>query len=413
MANKVLLLTDVPPCAEYTAGIALNNLAQLLPSDGLACYAVRTFVEDVDLPPQLAHIPYETKQVAPPNRRWLSHPNWLLRKPGHMAVSIAANYGRRFPNTRRLMAEIASFARASHVDRIWCLLESDPVIRLAAPLARLLGVPLYAQVFDPIDWWLRQFRFDPISRRGILRQFGDAIRMSQRCAAISDNMANDYRRDYGVETLSIMPTASAKIAQPPAVGLRNRGEISIAVAGQLYASQEWDALLAALDSVQWQVAGRRVKIRHFGKAAIPEVPGRHVEFAGWHSQENANVLLAESDLTYCPYWFDSAFKMESRQCFPSKLVCYLAAGRPVLVHAPEYASPAQFVSAVDAGACCHSLNAADIIVAIEGLVANEAQYIQRSRNARAAFEKHLSIERQRDRFLQFLDLPVSAWRMSA
>jgi hypothetical protein len=128
----------------------------------------------------------------------------------------------------------------------------------------------------------------------------------------------------------------------------------------------------------------------------------NVEYLGWHSQEETIKLLSEVDVLYCPYWFDPAFYDESRLSFPSKLTTYLAAGRPVFFHGPEYASPAEFLKARNAAECCFSLDSAAIIASLTKLAVDETYYQQTAQNGHKAFMDCLTMPALKKNFLEFL-----------
>lgn len=398
MADKILLLTDIPPCSDFTAGINLSGWCSLVPRGRLVSFAVSSYVTNWQTPEGLEWMTVESAQVKLPKTGLGKSP---VLSGG---VTFLHNTFQRFPNINRLISKIAKFAERMDVNRIWCLLESDPVIRIAAPLARAVSLPLYTQVFDPPDWWLRAHKFDRISKSRVLRSFDDAIAMSRRCAATSWNMAEDYRRVYGVETVTLMPSFDSSLAQPAGKQLCHPEHLSIAIAGQLYASSEWDSLLCALDSVGWNIRGRKVIVRVVGGSEIGASPGRRIERLGWLTPSEMVKTLSNSDILYCPYWFDPTFQKEARQSFPSKVSAYAAAGRPIFFHGPDYASPARFVSSTSAGVCCHSLESNDIVDAIVKLMESDVRYSCYAENSRLAFDAFLSTERQREAFEQFLGL---------
>jgi glycosyltransferase involved in cell wall biosynthesis len=107
---------------------------------------------------------------------------------------------------------------------------------------------------------------------------------------------------------------------------------------------------------------------------------------------------------YCPYWFDSNFKDEAKLSFPSKLTTYLAAGRPVFFHGPEYSSPARFLRENEAGLCCYSLSTEEIIKTLTKLVSDKRQYMMLSQNGSVAFKEYLTLESMRRSFADFLQV---------
>ena len=129
-------------------------------------------------------------------------------------------------------------------------------------------------------------------------------------------------------------TVMRAMARSPAAAPVPGAPITIGIAGQFYAANEWLRLLAALEAVDWLVGGCPVSIVAMGPVRPPAMPAAHVSFLGWKSQTEAVKLLADCDFLYCPYPFDPSMEDVARQSFPSKLVLYLAAVRAGAVYLP-------------------------------------------------------------------------------
>ncbi len=149
--TKTLLVADVPPCPDFTAGIALSELCQYFSPGKAASFAITSVGMDSQPTDDLAWFPTQKHRVRLPTTRWRN------RRLAQAAASYLHNSWTRFPEADRAIPKIVEFAKRMEVDRLWCLLESDLVIRVAAPLARALCVPLYTQVYDPPEWWFGTF----------------------------------------------------------------------------------------------------------------------------------------------------------------------------------------------------------------------------------------------------------------
>ena len=399
---RVLFLTDVPPCSNYTAGIVLEQLCTFLPAGSVACFSAVHKSVHPDISDAMASSQMRL-EVRPRD-------SWHLL-PGRLGdlVSLVMEPVTACTHVRRIARKAIAFGRDFGADRVLCMLEGQTLIRLAVPVAQALKVPLYTQVLDPPGWWLRENRVDPINRRVILRLFARALHSSTACAAVSPAMAEEYTRRWGVRTVPVIPGLPGELALRPADRPNGGAEVTLGLAGQLYASREWDALMRALSSSNWLLAGRPVRIILLGRyvSLYSERPAS-VHYMGWRSQREAIELLSHADVLYCPYWFNPAFEEEARLCFPSKLASYFAAGRPVLFHGPEYAYPSRFIKEHEAGACCHSLEPEEILHDLEGLLGDEDSYAAFARNGRVAFDKFLTTAAMRRDFLGFLDLEGSS-----
>ncbi len=397
---KLLLLTDMPPCRNYTAGLVLDRLCRFLPEGSLACYAVVRPEHRARLSPGLEAIPVAYRER--PNERAV---RLFPARFGGLSALAVESYNAALV-VPRIAAEAASFGKRHGVTAVWAVLEGQTLIRLALPVARALGVPLFTQVFDPPSWWLRDHGVDRVSTARILREYARALRGSAAVAAVSRAMAERYAAEFDVRAVPVLPGLDARLATAPAEAPHAGNRLVIGVAGQVYTRVEWGALLRALDAASWRVAGREVTIRLTGRYADLRADGpMRVEYLGWApTQEEAIRLMSEADVLYCPCWFDPLFETEARLCFPSKLPGYLAAGRPVLFHGPEYAAAVPFLAEHDAALRCHSLETATLVSALEELGRGGDLYARLARNGHAAFHSELTEEAMRARFLEFLGI---------
>jgi hypothetical protein len=374
---KILLLTDMPPCKNFTAGLVLDQLCRFLTEGSIACFTVVNPVINARISSDLDWIP--TSYYAKPRENAFRVLPRLLR---NFSSFILEGYNSLL-KTKPIASKAISFGRDFGADVVWCILEGQTMTRLARPVSRGLRVPLLTHIWDPPSWWLRDNMVNGLSASLVLKEFGKVMRSSAGCAAASWAMAKEYNKQYGTRTVPIIPSIDKKFALPPAKGIHSNNDLIIGIAGQIYASAEWDALIDSLASTDWKICGRDVTIRLVGRNINLRASGKiRFEFLGWRSQDETIQLLSEADVLYCPYWFDSAFEMEARLSFPSKLTTYLASGRPVFFHGPPYASPARFLEEHGAGACCYSLEPNEILKRFEQLVTDVNLYSEITENYR-------------------------------
>lgn len=397
--RKFLLLTDCLPSPELTAGIMVAHLCRRFPQNSLCCYGVTT--DSAEVAEDLRWLPVE----------WECGPRQFMPTSGPQLVRRAYSLAHHQLLAPRRLAKIVSrivrFAEAQQVEAIWCQLQGLNLIRLARPVTERLGVPLFTQVLDPPTFMLRLAHADDRSSGKILREFGRAIEISQRTATISQNMASDLHAAYGTETVVVMPGFHADLAHDVSTEPTSSDTFSIAIAGQVYAAAEFRALLAALHSVKWKLAGKQIVLRCLGRRFEFQsmLPAR-IEYLGFHTQASSLEVLANSDLLYSAYWLSPNFAIEARQAFPSKLSTYLASGRPVLFHGPQGCSPDSFLAEHHAAFRCHSNETSEILAVLESAIRNREEYAKVACGGRVAFERHLTLDRQRILFAKFLGVDL-------
>lgn len=395
---RILLIGPVPPCSNYTAGILLDQLCSSLPRGSFVCFSVVARGVAPAVTATMDGVPMRT--VERPREHWHLFPKILGDAFSALMESVTS-----LTAARRIRAQAVSFGREFGVDRVWCVLEGQTLIRIALPVARALRVPLCTQVLDPPGWWLRDNRVDRVSAGAVLRRFERTLRKSTATAVVSWAMAEEYARRYGAHAVPVVPGLPASLAQPHKEEPRSGEEYTVGLAGQAYASQEWDALMAALRSACWQIAGRRVKVVVLGRQAnLSADSPTQIEYLGWRPQAETVSILSQLDLLYCPYWFDPAFETEARLAFPSKLAPYLASGSPVLFHGPEYAAPARFLKENGAAFFCHTLEPAEILRQLHIALTDTAARKRVASSGRRAFDSHLTAARMETGFRQFIGL---------
>lgn len=394
---KILLVTDIPPCDNYTAGLVLNRLVRFLPKENIAFCCVVHPKLSPQVPDDLLDIP--TLFLEKPRENALR----LLPFPAGAAMAFLFEVFQSIRISEKLLPQIISFAKIQKVEAIWVVLQGQTMVRLAVPLARALDVPLYTQVWDPFRWWLNENRIDRWTQKRLLSKFDEAIRSSTACATASWAMSETYTEKYGVKNVPVIAGLPTAYARPPATCSHSDGDFLIAIAGQIYAHAEWDCLIRALNSANWVIAGRRIRVRVMGSKFVVDTQfPANFEFLGWRCQTDTIRFLSESDLLYMPYWFSEDFREESCNSFPSKLVSYFASGRPVLCHAPAYSSPAKYISQHEAGYLCDSMDPADVLKVLELVISDPEKYKKITSKGLNCFSNDFTLKRMNETFTQFL-----------
>lgn len=395
---NILLITDVPPCKEFSGSLLTDQLCRFLPEGSVSCFVVsHSSLNNIKASPDLTFndIEYTLK----------------LREtvPGQIPCKFKPLFscGLELYNSNYAINNIIDravrFGERVKPDLVWCILQGQTMIRLALPIALALGVPLNTQIWDTPEWWLSANQVDKYSSKIILSCYDKTISASDCCGTASFAMSDTYKLKYGVNTVPLIASLDQKFAEEPAISLNASDQIVIGMAGQIYSLQEWNLFLDALDSVDWTIAGRKVILRFFGyQFSISGHKKVNIQYYGYMPQHELIPLLSKCDILYCPYMFSSEHEITARTSFPSKLTSYLAAGRPVLFHGPEYSSPAIFLNKYNAGHLCTSLDKNMIINSVIKLIEDEEYYAKLAQYGHRVFLEHLTIEALKINFLHFI-----------
>ncbi|MFD1793294.1 hypothetical protein ACFSE0_16920 [Ochrobactrum teleogrylli] len=397
---KILLLSDIPPCDNLTAGLVLSAMVRFVPRDAICCFTVANPTLDIRTTPEFANIPIEFH--AKPNENW----SWLpqkrfIRKLSSVAAFVGESYTEQI-TVRSLINRAVAFGREQKVDRVWAVLQGQTTIRMAEAVAQKLQVPLHTHVWDPFSWWAKANCLDGVTTRRVQALFDRAIRNSCHVAAASEPMAEFYRDSFQVKATPVISSHSKFMAQVPSDTDLEQKPVVIGMAGQFYAAGEWLQLVHALSLANWKIAGRSVRIVVLGPQRPPGAVDSHISFLGWKSQPEAALILSQCDILYCPYPFDPGMREVSQFSFPSKLVLYLAAGRPIVFHGPDYASPARYIANRRCGLVADRINASAIYNELERLVSDPDAYREMAANAQTSFHLDFTLEAMEKSFNEFI-----------
>jgi hypothetical protein len=383
--------------------LSQERICELLPKGSLATYVVSDYLHDVGPAPGLSWMPFRTRKGPPcsvVHKRYGRYP--IIGSLASLATDLLV----AIPRLPAIIEDIVAFGRKHAIEAVWCPLQGQTMIRLALPVAEQLQVPLLTQVWDPPTWWLREHRLHPYSQRRILHQFGLTISASARFGAASEPMAQEYTTKYNARAVPLLPFLPDEYHVQAAKAKAEGDRFRIGIAGQLYAQTEWQALFQALDRVGWKIRGKQVTVGYLGSYPLQHGHANaYIERLGSRPQQKCIRILSSFDVLYCPYWFDRTFETEARLSFPSKLVTYLAAGRPVFFHGPEYASAVPLMRYNDIGRCCHSLDPEAILQSLEQVLLDPGLWTRLSKNVQRTFFDFFSLTAQKPYLARFFDLP--------
>lgn len=322
-------------------------------------------------------------------------------------ASLAVSEYIRLVQTPDLVRRAVEFGRVHHVEQVWAVLNSPHVIHTARHVAEQLRVPLTVMVWDPPERIADELKVHPWTRRALCDEFERVVRFAARVGAASDGMRAEYRQRYGVDSIVLIQGVDSTWVHAPAHSLVDPGRLIIGFAGSMYASDEFAALVAALSAAGWRVGDRDVTVRVLGRSiGLETTSGVRIEWLGWRPVLDVIEALSQVDVCYVPYWLDEAHRVASRLCFPNKIAIYLAAGRPLFVHAAEDASPAVFVSKYGVGVCCDSSRPEEILNRLAEVASDPASYAAMADACTSAIFNELSLSIFVQRFAQLMGARV-------
>lgn len=395
--RRLLLLTGTAPAPNGVGGIILHDLAGFLPAGVLSVVHAVDTGQGGDTPSANGD-PMRTL-VVPLQPRPVSRWGRIGRALDWLRMTLA--------NRRRVAAGVRAcveYARSHRIDEVWAVLDTPVSIALAAPVAAALGVPLRVTVWDDIEHNVDYFKLDRFTAKRSRRSFVQAVRRASRVAVIGETMQAEYARRYGQRGVIVRHGAECAEVELATTDAAD-SPIRIGFAGSVSARSAFKCLLDALDALGWHIDGRDVTLVLMGPRfdLWSQVP-RRIECLGWQSVEDTIRVLSECTVNYLPQPFEPNWRPFAELSFPSKLTTYLAAGAPVLLHAPSYASLPAFFARHPFGASCTTLDAAALAEALQQLCLDDALR-QTSREAAVrALHDEFSVRRFRDSFAEFIGI---------
>lgn len=237
---------------------------------------------------------------------------------------------------------LTAWVRDAHPDLMYTQLASLSVMRLVAELARSLSLPTVVHIMD--DWpsvIYRKGLLSPRLRKTTGRLFRGLVGGAAATLAISQPMADEYRRRYGRDwDVFHNPVDVARWS-----GRRRRdrsweGVFKVVYAGRVGLGVE-SSIRDVCESVQ--TLGRRglpIRLDVFTPDQAGAADLHLGSFDGvrvWGAVEDGRMpaTLAAADLLVLPYDFHGRAARFACLSYPTKAPAYMATGVPTLVYAPR------------------------------------------------------------------------------
>ena len=395
---KILLISDLPPCSNHTAGLLIDSLCDYILSQGheLSAFIVKADTVRVEIPQdKLERITFDITRKPREDCGKTS-----FKGLGSLAGDFSANV-KHIPKIKR---KITAFAKERNIDAIWGVVQGQTMTKLIRPIAKRCGVPYIVQVFDPINWWFQSQRVDSFTSSYVMKEYKRMLSQATCFLGASPYMAEDYLKEFGCrEAVSIMMPFdySGEMIHDwentnPA--LKKRDTFIIVLSGQLYARSTIAVLLKALAEMNWEYKGKRIIFRIYGANIFFDKSGPvYIEYRGWIPQKQLLEELEEADLLYCPYRFDDKFEETARYSFPGKLSTYMNTSTPLLVHSPAYSSISRFIKKYESGYVLESVEKDDIIEMLKRII-DDGGNLDMVRKANQTAKEHLSSDAMHKNF---------------
>ncbi|MBW3608346.1 MAG: glycosyltransferase [Actinobacteria bacterium] len=327
--------------------------------------------------------------------RYLHRNKWLFNAS---AVAGAAT------GIARRAVQIARVARREQCRAILVFTGDFHDLPAAYLASRLLRLRLYVYM---CDYYSHREAYEPARRRLSPHLERIVVRGATRVICGTDTLADALADRYGVAPAVIHHPADLSLYaladrphRAPAPHTR------IVYTGTIYEAQ-LDAvqnLLAALD----RLSARSAALHVYGGQLEEELRTRGLDgrlaVHGHASAQEIAAVQEGADILFLPLAFRSQYPEVIRTSAPMKFGEYLAAGGPILVHAPPDAFVSQYCRRHDCAIVVDEPDPSRVAEAIEALCDDAALRARLIRNAQTRARSDFGIDVARARFGELLHL---------
>ncbi len=276
----------------------------------------------------------------------------------------------------------------------------------AAYLAsRALRLPLY---FYMCDYYAFRELHDPARRRLSPRLERTVVTAAAGVACGNEMLRDALRGRYGIEAAVIHHPCDLSLYEPRAVDddprRENLGALRIVYTGTVYEAHldAFENLFAALGRPQ---ADRRPELHVYTGQSVADLAVKGLRGSFTRHEHRSSRALGEAqqaaDVLFLPLAFRSAYPEVIRTSAPMKFGEYLAAGSPILVHAPAGSFVAEYCRRHECGLVVDEPDPNRLAEAVSRLATDEELRRRLVANAGARAQEEFGLKTARSRFVQW------------
>ena len=379
---KTLLLTDVPLTDAYSGSLLTLSMCREIGASDIVCCLVKN--PDIPQVSQEGYASEIVEFVKPPEFHAPGDPLWKKYAKEWWSAHVCAP---------RIARQVIEQARAWGAERIWCPVQGQVITSIMAYIVRHSPLPVYTQVWDVPEWWIKNTNMDTWSAGRFLKDFDLVMRSSKCIAGASHKMAERFAKRYGRPSVPFESALPVSVGKAPREPCADSEPFVIGFCGQVYASAAISALFDALAKADWKLKGHEIVFKLFGYSLeFHRHQKMNVHFKGYHAQAETIEELSQCDLLYCPYLFGDDERVVAETSFPAKLTTYMSTGVPVFFHGPAYSAPSEFLLSGDAAYQCGSLDPNDVLANLERILEDPIRYKTIAKNSRKLFAAELTTD---------------------
>ena len=390
--DKILLLTDVFPCKNYSGAILSLQLCKFLIEEKYklycACVKSENIVEKYD---DEIYAEIECIEFKKPKENSKNEDNYLKK-------------------VEDIIEQITDYIKEKDINIVWCPIQGETLLLIFNAIQKKFPkIKTICQIWDPIEWFLYELKYSEDNTKRILKLFYKTIKNSFGVLTASDEMNRIYKEKYNQNcypsylSLDLLKSSNVK---------KDSDKFIIIMSGQTYASVGIEKLINSLDKINWKYKNKKIIIRYFGNSSLELLHNNpNIDYKGFIAQDQLIKEQEKANLLYCSYFFDNnpAFKIVSQESYPSKVTSYIPAQVPILIHSLPDTSVYKHIEKYNAGYLLDSLKSDEILNKIKFIIdnSNSEQEKKLISNANKLFEETFSREKNKDYLFKTFDIPYT------
>lgn len=350
-------------------------------------------------------LPIDDSYAYPLAARSYHLPEVFVSIPGRWRQHVAT--GRSLARTMRARARgIAAVVRNERCSAIVACTGGDMLDVPAGYLAaRQTRVPFFPYFFDH---WSQQSQLGERRRRFAERVEARIVRRAEAVIVPNEHLAAELERAHRARVAIVRNGCEVGPEPEPAPSVS--GEAAIVYTGAVYAANHdtFRNLMRAMEITTVEARAHVYTAQSPEELAAAGVEGA-VEVHGHLPVTEMPRVQQDADALFLPLAFQSPFPALIRSSNPGKMGEYLAAARPILVHAPPDSFVGEYFRAHGCGVLVDRLDPHALADGLERIVLDDALRRRVSRAARDRAIADYDIRKARDVFGAVVGLrPINA-----
>jgi len=369
---NVILISSVRPERSMSGALILHR--HLMNRRGIRLHILPA--EHHEIVHSRFHSKIVPRLLRTPARRWAADVDYLM----HTTLPLEKHLAAPPRGTRTVVLTLA------YRSGCW----------VAQRYARWHRLPLIVR-FD--DWWPDIAEVHTPVRKQLEQRFLELHRSADLSLCISEGMLKALGPHRNARVILPIPGVEP-IA--PSTSNDSADEFRVGYSGNMF---DYSDMLCDLAQLALKQTDVRIEFRgrpRWPQALVDEMRHRHLLY-DFEAEAGFHDWLGSFHAYLVVIFFDAAQGRRAETCFPSKLVDYSRAGRPVVIWAPETSAVVQWAKKSRAALCVTEPDARALLSALAHLKSDRALQLELAARMRRAYETDFSPVRLQQQFLEGLN----------